>query len=130
MNEIGINLKLRDTIFNDKNEEIKIMREPLKNLSDNIAKANDLFYELNTRIDTVIGILDKTLRQQGMQADAVSIECIPLNKKIIFLLHDAKPTQVDIALGNREGDISSSSQCLITDLNVEKIVEYMTDYFK
>ncbi|WP_413698952.1 hypothetical protein ACLKMH_15455 [Psychromonas sp. KJ10-10] len=106
------------------------MKASLKNLSDNIAKANDQFYERNSKIDTVIGIMDKILRQQGMQADAVSIECIPLNKKIIFLMHDDKPLQVDIALGNREGDIVESSQCLLNELTVEKIVAYMSDYFK
>ncbi len=31
------------------------------------------------------------------------------------------PLQVDIALGNREGDIVESSQCLLNELIVEKI---------
>lgn len=106
------------------------MKASLKTLSDNIAKANDLFYEKNSKVDTIIGIMDKILRQQGMQSDAVSVECIPLNKKIIFLIHDATPDQVDIALGNREGEISRSLQCLLTELTVEKIVSYMSDYFK
>lgn len=105
------------------------MKEPLKSLSEIIAQANDLFYQKNKRLDTVIGIMDKTLRQQGMRADAISVECIPLNKKIVFLVHDKHPQQVDIAFGNKEGDISASSQHTLTDLSVTKVVEFMIDYF-
>lgn len=106
------------------------MKAPLKTLSENIAKANDLFYEQNNSTDTVIGIMDKTLRKQGLQADAISIDCIPLNKKIVFLLYDDKPDQVDIAFGNKAGDISESSQQLLDELSVEKIIKFMADYFK
>lgn len=106
------------------------MKEPLKSFSDVIAQANDKFYETNKSTDTVIGILDKSLRKQGMNADAISIDCVPLNKKIVFLLHDAKPDLVDIALGNKAGDISSSSQQKRSQLTVDKVLEYMENYFK
>ncbi|PKG37699.1 hypothetical protein [Psychromonas sp. Urea-02u-13] len=105
------------------------MREPLKLLSERVAVANDLFYEKNKSTDTVIGIMDKTLRQQGMNAEAISVDCIPLNKKIVFLLHDDKPDHVDIAFGNKAGDISASSQHVLKDLSVEHIVAFMVDYF-
>ena len=74
--------------------------------------------------------MDKTLRQQGMQADAISIECIPLNKKMVFLLHDKNPQQVDIAFGNKAGDINSSTYQSINALSVNRVVEYMSEYFK
>lgn len=105
------------------------MKQPLKTLSDTIAQANDLFYEKNSAIDTVIGIMDKSLRLQGMNADAISIDCVPLNKKIVFLLHDAKPDQVDIAFGNKAGDISSTDQLPLDQVTVADIVEYMLNYF-
>jgi hypothetical protein len=105
------------------------MKEPLKLLSERIAEANDLFYEKNKTIDTVIGILDKALRKQGLKADAISIDCVPLNKKIVFLLHDEKPKNVDIAFGNKDGDISTSSQHVLQDLSVDDIVKFMVDYF-
>jgi len=105
------------------------MKTTLKKLSETIASANDLFTELHREIDTVIGIMDKTLRQQGMQADAISIDCIPLNKKIVFLLHDANPTQVDIAFGNKAGDINETAQLTLTALSVQQVVQYMSDYF-
>jgi len=106
------------------------MKQPLKSLSDTIAQANDIFYERNSTFDTVIGIMDKTLRKQGMNADAISVDCIPLNKKIVFLVHDDKPQQVDIAFGNKAGEISSTAQLALAELTIEQSVEFMVDYFK
>lgn len=105
------------------------MKPSLKKLSEVIAQGNDLFYEKSSSIDTVIGIMDKSLRQQGMNADAISIDCIPLNKKIVFLIHDIKPQQVDIAFGNKTGDIDATLQLKLTDLTSVKIVELMQNYF-
>ena len=81
------------------------MNSSLKNLSEIVASANDLFSEKYTHIDTIIGIMDKTLRNQGMKADAVTIDCITLKKKIVMLTHDDTPDMVKIALGNKDGDI-------------------------
>lgn len=105
------------------------MRQPLKSLSDTIAQSNDIFYQKNSHVDTIIGIMDKTLRLQGMNADAITIDCIPLNKKIVFLVYDEKPLQVDIAFGNKAGDISSTQQLLLSELTVAKTVEFMQHYF-
>ena len=106
------------------------MKEPLKSFSEIIAQANDLFCEKNKSIDTVIGIIDQAFRKQGMNSDAISIDCIPLNKKIVFLLHDEKPKLVEIAFGNKAGDINSTSQQLIEEVTVRKVVEYMLEYFQ
>ena len=105
------------------------MKATLKTVSEMIAEANDLFTDKHQSIDTVIGIMDKVLRQQGMNTDAISVDCIPLNKKIIFLLHDAKPQQVDIAFGNKAGKISSALQVSLATLKTTEIVEYMENYF-
>ncbi len=126
---ISVIIKLMDNPFTHHHVK-KIMRQQLKALSEIVAQANDLFYEKNKTHDTVIGIMDKSLRKQGMNADAISVDCIPLNKKIVFLLHDEKPKLVDIAFGNKEGDISTSSQLQLDTLSVNCVVEFMNDYFK
>ncbi len=61
-------------------------------------------------IDTLTGITDKTLCNQGMKAGAITIDCIALDTKIVILIHDDKPDVVNIALGNKEGGIYSSSE--------------------
>ena len=101
------------------------MKSKLKNLSEIVARANDLFYSKFDKIDTIMGIMDKTLRNQGMQADAITIDCIAQDKKIVILLHDNKPEVVDIALGNKEGCIYSSKEYELTKISETVILEMM-----
>lgn len=105
------------------------MKRPLKNLSELVAKANDIFYSKFAHIDTLMGIMDKTLRNQGMSADAVTLDCITLKKKIVFLIHDDKPDVVSIALGSKDGDIFSSSEYLLSALSETVILKVMEDNF-
>ena len=101
------------------------MKSKLQNLSEIVARANDVFYSKFDNIDTLMGIMDKTLRNQGMKADAITIDCIALDKKIVILIHDDKPDVVNIALGNKEGDIYSSSEYELVKISEAVIVGIM-----
>ncbi|WOH39250.1 hypothetical protein RI844_08500 [Thalassotalea fonticola] len=101
------------------------MKTTLKKLSEIVAKANDVFFNKFEHVDTVMGIMDKTLRKQGMNADAITIDCIAIDKKIVILIHDNKPNSVDIAVGNKEGDIFSSSEYVLNDISDSTILEIM-----
>jgi hypothetical protein len=105
------------------------MNKHLNALSEIVAKANDLFYERNNSIDTLMGIMDKTLRKQGMAADAITIDCIAKDKKIVLVLHDSKPDFVDIALGNKAGDIHSSAEHMLKDMTIEHVLAMMEENF-
>tara|TARA_R110002050_G_scaffold9504_1_gene32946 strand:- start:90235 stop:90558 length:324 start_codon:yes stop_codon:yes gene_type:complete len=105
------------------------MNNTLKKLSEIIAEANDVFEARHKTIGTILGILDQALRKQGINADAVTVDCIPLNKKIVFLLHDDKPESVNIALGNKEGEIHSSSAVDLNTVSVARVVSIMEDNF-
>ena len=105
------------------------MNSTLKKLSETIAEANDVFDARYKDVDTMLGIMDQALRKQGINADAVTIDCLRLNKKIVFLLHDDKPDIVDIAFGNKEGDIQSSSEYDLNQISVEKVIRIMEDNF-
>jgi len=101
------------------------MKSKLQNLSEIVARANDVFYSKFDNINTLMGIMDKTLRNQGMKADAITIDCIALDKRIVILIHDDKPDIVDIALGNKDGDIYSSSEYELVKLSEAVVVEIM-----
>ena len=105
------------------------MNTVLNNFSEIVAKANDLFYSKFEKLDTLMGIMDKSLRNQGMRADAITIDCVILNKKIVFLLHDDKPDFVNVTLGNKEGDIYTSSEYELAKLSQEMVLEVMETYF-
>ncbi len=105
------------------------MKGTLKDLSEIVAKASDLFHSKFDNIDTVMGLMDKTLRNQGIKADAITIDCISLDKKIVILIHDEKPDVISIALGNKDGDIYSSSEYVISAISETVIVDIMTINF-
>lgn len=106
------------------------MKEPLNSVAETIAKANDAFAEQYQQIDTLVGIIDKALRAQGMLADAVTIDCPAQDKKLVFLLHDSQPDKVEIALGNKAGDIFSTSTLLRADLTEMKLLTIMASFFE
>ena len=101
------------------------MKKTLKELSEIVAKANDIFYDRNKNVDTLMGIMDKTLRKQGIEADAITIDCISIDKKIVLVLHDSKPGFVDIALGDKDGAIHSSTEHVLKEVSIPQIVDMM-----
>jgi hypothetical protein len=76
-----------------------------------------------------MGIMDKTLRKQGINADAITIDCIAVNKKIVLVVHDNKPDTVDIALGDKDGVIESSSSHCCADINEQFLLIMMENNF-
>lgn len=93
-----------------------VMNEKLDKLAEIVARANDMFYTKHKTVDTLMGIMDKALRAQGMRADAITVDCVAFDKKVVLLLHDAKPDIVEIALGNKNGDIFSTSEYELAEL--------------
>jgi len=110
------------------NRCIKKMKPILKNLSEIVASASDLFYAKFENINTVMGIMDKNLRKQGIKADAITIDCIELDKKIVLLIHDEKPSFVSVAFGNKAGDIHSSSEYAISEVSEGLIMGIMEEH--
>jgi hypothetical protein len=108
---------------------MQIMIDTLKILSESVAKANDLFYARNACVDTLMGIMDKTLRKHGIKADAITIDCIAANKKIVLVVHDSKPETVDIALGDKDGVVESSSSHNCVDINEHFLLTLMENNF-
>ena len=105
------------------------MNSTLQNLSEIVARANDMFYSKFDHIDTLMGIMDKNLRKQGINADAITIDCVMLKKKVVILIHDDKPDVVDIALGNKDGDILSSSEYVLSEVSEAVIMGVMEENF-
>jgi hypothetical protein len=105
------------------------MKSKLKRLSEVVANANDALYAKFSDIDTLMGIMDQTLRKQGINADAITIDCIPANKKIVLLLDDGQPEQVEIAIGNKAGDIYSSSHFDLSEVTEGMLLALMEANF-
>ncbi|REL27302.1 hypothetical protein DXX93_12500 [Thalassotalea euphylliae] len=105
------------------------MSPKLSAFAEIIAKANDALMAKHQRVDTLMGIIDKALRQQGMAADAITIDAPSLDKKVVFLLADVEPEHVEVAYGNKAGDIFRKARVELTSLDVEQVQEMMEGYF-
>lgn len=105
------------------------MNQLLHQLAEIIATANDNFFNKYKNTDTLMGLIDKALRQQGMAADAVTIDCPAADKKIVFVIYDNQPDMVEVAFGNKAGDISSSKQYPRAEITDELVIALMEQYF-
>ena len=104
------------------------MSEKLSAFAEIIAKANDKLMDEHKNIDTLMGIIDKALRAQGMAADAITIDVPSLDKKIVFLLPDQIDDMVEVALGDKSGAIHSKTQYQIAELTIDKALSIMQSY--
>jgi len=105
------------------------MSQRLKSVSEIVAKANDRLYAKHSDIDTLMGMMDSVLRKQGIAADAVTVDCVVRDKKLVFLLHDEAPDLITVALGNKEGDIHSSSEYALDSLTEDVVLQLMEMHF-
>ena len=105
------------------------MKEDLKNLSEIVARANDLLYSKYENIDTLMGIIDQSLRNQGIKADAVTVECVTVDRKLLILIHDEKPDSVTIVSGNKAGDIYSKTEYAMSEVSESFFVDIMERNF-
>jgi len=104
------------------------MTPKLDAFAEIVAKANDKLMAQYTEINTLMGIIDKALRAQGMAADAITVDAPSLDKKIVFLLPDELDDMVEVALGDKTGAINSKSQYALGSLDIDKTLSIMTAY--
>tara|TARA_B110001452_G_C14914504_1_gene319690 strand:- start:200 stop:526 length:327 start_codon:yes stop_codon:yes gene_type:complete len=105
------------------------MTPKLDAFAEVVAKANDQLMAKHTNINTLMGIIDKALRAQGMAADAITVDAPSLDKKIVFLLPDEVDGMVEVALGDKSGAINSKSQYALKTLDIDETLSIMTKYF-
>ena len=101
----------------------------LKNLSEIVARANDALYAQHPTVSTVMGIIDQSLRKQGLAADAITVDCLALDKKIVIFIRDDRPDSVDVALGNKAGDIHSCDPYPTDQITETFMLQLMQDNF-
>lgn len=101
------------------------MKSRFKQLSEWSAQAADSYMDQHKDISLMMGLIDQSLRKQGVQADAISIESVQLNIKILIIVHDQTEQDIEFILGNRNGDINASNQVPFEGLSSEKILDYL-----
>lgn len=104
--------------------------EPLKLLSDLITDAHARIQQAHTDINPVVG-LRRGMREKGIPADAMTIDCLRTGKRIVLILHDQQPGVLIYQFTLKETDTDAPyQQVALESLRVELLFEWMRDYFQ
>lgn len=104
--------------------------EPLKLLSDLITDAHARIQQAHADINPVVG-LRRGMREKGIPADAMTIDCLRSGKRIVLILHDQQPGVLIYQFTLKDTDSDAPyQQTALEGLGVEILFEWMRDYFQ
>jgi len=103
--------------------------EPLAILSDSITEAHTRIQKDFADINPVVGV-NRKLRASGIPVDAMTIDCLKTDKRIIILLDDKNPKIARYQFSYKSKDPADIFEQLDFDkLTAQQLYEWMRDYF-
>lgn len=103
--------------------------ERLKTLCDVTTEAHTRIQKDFANIDPIVGVSQK-MREGGVPADAMTIDCLKTGRRIIVILTDAQPDLVHYQFSYKDKDPDDAFfQIPFSDLNNETMYTWMRDYF-
>ena len=109
-----------------KNSESSV---PLEFLSDNVTTAHTKIQNDFKDLNPVVGVSRK-LRQLGISADTMTIDCLKTGKRIIIVLHDDVPNLVRFQFSYIKQDPSVEFEELaLQDVTPDQFYTWMKTYF-
>ena len=104
--------------------------EPLKTLSDLITEAHTRIQQAHADINPVVGVR-RGMRDSGIPADAVTIDCLRTGKRIVLILHDQQPGVLIYQFTLKDQDTDAAYQNMaMASFGVDQLVGWMRDYFR
>jgi hypothetical protein len=106
-----------------------LMDQRLSTLSDIAAEAHASIQQDFENINPIIGV-SQNMRASGFPADAMTIDCLQTNKRIILILHDHQPDTISLQFSFRDKDPDDNFEKIAFNvLTAEKMYEWMKAYF-
>ena len=103
--------------------------DALKTLSDLITEAHTRIQQSHANINPVVG-LRRGMRDIGIPADALTIDCLQSGKRIVLILHDNQSNTLitQHTLIDDEQDAPFGNHPF-TDVTAELLYNWMREYF-
>lgn len=80
-------------------------------------------------IDPVVGVSHK-MRESGVPADTMTIDCLRCGKRIILILHDQQPGIINYQLSFTDWDPGEEFEKIpLNELTVQMLYEWIKNYF-
>lgn len=101
----------------------------LKTLCDNITEAHTRIQKDFDKINPVVGVNQK-MRDIGVPADAMTIDCLKTGKRIIIILHGQQPSIVNYQFCFKDKEPSDKFEQLPFDnVSSQLLYDWIKDYF-
>ena len=105
------------------------MTEQLKKLSDVASEAHRRIQIDFEQLNPVIGVSQK-MRDIGIPADAMMIDCLKTKKRIVIVLSDQEPDVVRFQFSYIDKDPSDTfEKCSLSGLTPDLMYQWMKTYF-
>ena len=103
--------------------------DPLKPLSDMTSAAHTRIQQACEHINPVVAVR-RGMRDVGIPADAVTIDCLRTGRRIMLVLHDQVPGMLlyqFITIAEEAGD--EFRQMPLSDVETDTLYSWMEEYF-
>ena len=102
---------------------------PLELLSDRLTNAHTRIQQDHADINPVVGV-NRQMRDSGIPADAITIDCLKTNRRILIILHDQAPDLVRFQFGQRDADPGVHFDELSVDaVSEQQLYDWMVQRF-
>jgi len=101
----------------------------LQTLFDQATEAHARIQEAYETINPVVEVR-RGMRDNGIPADAMTIDCLRTRKRIMLILHDAEPGVLLYDFGKMDEDVSGDFRRMnLSDVGPDLLFDWMQDYF-
>lgn len=103
--------------------------DPLKKLSDMASDAHARIQAAYQHINPVVEVR-RGMRDAGIPADVMTIDCLRTRRRITLILHDDQPGTLLYQFVTIDDEVGDSFQGLaLAELTVQTLVTWIEDYF-
>ena len=103
--------------------------KPISSLYDLIAEDHANIQRDFSYIDPVVGVITK-MRTIGIQADAVTIDCLKTGKRILLVCHDEQPEVINYQFCLRHEDPADEFECIpLKNVTTKQLYDWMAASF-
>lgn len=101
----------------------------LKEVSDLVSQAHTLIQARHKDLNPVVGVR-QGMREMGIPADSITIDCLRSRKRILIVLHDEQPEVLLYQFASMDGEIEMNFTTIArAQVSKETFVVWMRDYF-
>ena len=102
---------------------------PIKHICEAIEAAHAKIQNDFEDINPVVGV-SKQMRTIGIAADLMTIDCLKSGKRILLVLHDARPDTIDYQFCLRDADRGDALESIpLQNLTAQKLYAWMKETF-